>query len=217
MNKTALLIGATGLVGSNLLKELLLDDTFSRVKIFSRRTTGISHDKLEEIIIDFDHIEKIKNEISGDVLFSCLGTTLKQAGSKKNQYKVDFKYQFEFAKYASENKVPDYLLVSSTSAHPRSLIFYSRMKGELEEAVKKLHFSKISILQPSVLSGERKEKRTGEKFGEITINFLGKIFPFLRKYRSIKGSIVANAMVIIYKKDRPEKTRTYKLDELFSV
>jgi len=156
MNKTAIIIGATGLVGANLLSQILKDNTFSKVKIFVRRTTGIIHEKLEENIIDFDKIEEIKEKISGDVLFSCLGTTLKQAGSKSKQYMVDFIYQHEFAKHASENGVSEYFLVSSAGANPKSIVFYSRIKGELEEAVKELKFSKISIMQPSVLSGERK-------------------------------------------------------------
>ena len=127
MNKTAIIIGATGLVGNNLLQQLLLDNDFSSVKIFVRRATGISHSKLKEFIIDFDKLELSKSDISGDVLFSCMGTTLKQAGSKSMQYKVDFTYQYQFAKLADENGVPDYLLISAASSSSKSKIFYSRM------------------------------------------------------------------------------------------
>ncbi len=218
MNKTAIIIGATGLVGSNLLRQLLSDDDFLIIKIFVRKTTAIVHEKLQENIIDFDKIDLIKNEISGDVLFSCLGTTIKQAGSKNNQYKVDFTYQYQFAKYASESGVSEYILVSSTSASAKSMFFYSRIKGELEDAVKLLTFNKISIVQPSVLEGERKEKRAGEAIGAAVINTLGKILPFLKKYRSIGGDAVAKAMICIYKKEEPgkiNKIKVYKLDELF--
>jgi aspartate-semialdehyde dehydrogenase len=103
MQKTAIIIGATGLVGNQLLRKLLLDTTFSQVKIFVRRPTTITHEKLQEKIIDFRNIELIKNEITGDVLFSSLGTTLKQAGSKAAQYEVDYTYQYQFAQFANEN------------------------------------------------------------------------------------------------------------------
>lgn len=215
MNKTALIIGATGLVGSNLLKQLLLDNDFSSVKIFVRRATGITHPKLKEFIIDFDKLELSKGDITGDVLFSCMGTTLKQAGSKEAQYKVDFTYQYEFAKLAAENGVADYLLISAASSSSKSKIFYSRIKGELEDAIKQLTFSRISILQPSVLAGERSEKRIGEKWGAGIINMLGMVVPFLKKYRSIPGATVAHALIELYKKKEPEMTKTYKLDELF--
>lgn len=214
MKKTAILIGATGLVGSELLKQLLLDDDFSSIKIFVRRTSGILHKKLEEKIIDFARIKELKNDITGDVLFSSMGTTLKQAGSKEAQYRIDFTYQYEFARLASENGVSEYILVSSPSANPKSKIFYTRIKGELEEASKKLGFSKISIIQPSVLTGERAEKRAGEEIGAKLVNGLAKALPFLKKYRSISGKMVAKAMLIISKKEVNERVKVYKLDEL---
>ncbi len=215
MNKTALIIGATGLVGSNLLQQLLLDNDFSSVKIFVRRATGITHPKLKKFIIDFDKLELSKSDITGDVLFSCMGTTLKQAGSKEAQYKVDFTYQYEFAKLAAENGVADYLLISAASSSSKSTIFYSRIKGELEDAIKLLQFNRIRILQPSVLAGERSEDRIGEKLGAGIINVLGMVVPFLKKYRSIPGETVAHALIELYTRKEPEKIKTYKLDELF--
>jgi uncharacterized protein YbjT (DUF2867 family) len=215
INKTALVIGATGLVGSRLLQQLLTDNSFTQVKIFVRRSTGIVHQKLQENIIDFDRIETVKNHITGDVLFSCLGTTLKQAGSKDAQYKVDYTYQYRFAQFAAENGVPAYVLISSASADARSMFFYTKIKGQLEDAVKELSFLKICILQPSVLAGERKDKRAGEAIGATIINAAGKIFPFLKKYRSISGGQVAKAMIHFYKKEEAGKVRFYQLDELF--
>ncbi len=215
MNKTAIIIGATGLVGGKLLEHTLKDDSFSKVKIFVRRPTGISHTKLEENIIDFDQISGLGNSISGDVLFSCLGTTLKQAGSKEAQYKVDFTYQYEFAKMASQNGVKDYVLISSTSADAKSWLFYSRIKGELEDAVKALSFEHKIILQPSVLAGDRENERLGEKIGAKVINGLAKVFPFAKKYRSISGNQVAKAMVHFLKAQNKPEWQVYKLDELF--
>jgi uncharacterized protein YbjT (DUF2867 family) len=214
MQKTAIIIGATGLVGNQLLHKLLLDTTFSRVKIFVRQSTAITHEKLQEKIIDFRNIEKVKHEITGDVLFSCLGSTLKQAGSKAAQYEVDYTYQYQFAQFAGENGVDAYLLVSSTSASSDSMFFYSRMKGELEDAIKKLEFKKIIILQPSVLSGDRQEERLGEKIGARLVNAFGSVFPFLNKYRSISGEEVASALISYYKEEQPDRIKVYKLDEI---
>lgn len=192
--KTALVIGATGLVGSELLNVLLADNRFDKVRVFVRRSTGNSHTKLEEHIVNFDAIDTWKQSLTGDVLFSAMGTTLKQAGSKDAQYKIDYTYQYNVAKAASENGVPQYVLISSAGASPQSRIFYSRMKGELEEAVKKLTFSNIHILQPGMLQGHRQEPRAGERIGIAVLSVLRSI-PGLKKYRPIEGRTVARAMI----------------------
>ncbi len=215
MNKSAIIIGATGLVGNQLLQLLLEDNDFSLVKIFVRKPTGIVHAKLIELVVDFDEIESFKSEITGDVLFSCMGTTLKQAGSKDAQYKVDYTYQYKFAELARQNGVLDYLLVSSTGANSKSAIFYSRIKGELEQSVKEMPFERIVIVQPSVLKGERKENRFGEKMGAMLIDGLSQIIPPFRKYRSISGQQVAQALVRFYKLENDEQCSIYRLDELF--
>lgn len=214
MQKTAIVIGATGLVGSALVRILIRDESFSIVKIFTRRTTGVTDKKIREFIIDFDNLQIIKKEITGDIVFSCLGTTLKQAGSKEAQYKVDYTYQFEFAKLASENGVKDFMLVSSPSANPKSMFFYTKIKGELEVAIEKLDFKKIIIIQPSVLSGERSQKRKGEEIGGKIADTLGSVFPFLKKYRSISGDEVAEAMISIYKGKPNQRLTIVALDEL---
>ena len=125
----------------------------------------MQHAKLQERIVNFDAVPEWKALLTGDVLFSSLGTTLKQAGSKEAQYKVDFTYQYNIAKAAADNGVSQYVLVSSAGASPQSRIFYSRMKGELEEAVKTFSFPHITILQPGILQGERDEFRLGERIG----------------------------------------------------
>ncbi len=214
MKKTAIIIGATGLVGSALLKQLLADDDFSKVKIFVRRSTDITHEKLEEFIIDFDRIEAYKEAVKGDVFFSCLGTTLSQAGSKEKQYRVDVSYQYKFAEMTAENSVPAYVLVSSASANKDSLFFYTKMKGELEEKIKSLPFEKIIIVQPSILAGDRKKSRAGEKISAKIINGLSIVLPFLKKYKSISGEQVAKAMRNFYKMPQKQKWVVKKLDEL---
>ncbi|HSV88073.1 MAG TPA: NAD(P)H-binding protein [Bacteroidales bacterium] len=195
MGKTALVIGATGLVGKALVSQLLDDDTYVKVKVFVRRPTGITSQKLEEHIIDFDLIETWKNLVRGDVLFSALGTTLARAGSRKAQYLVDFMYQFRFAQAAAENHLPVFVLVSSVGADPKSKIFYLRMKGQLEEAVKTLKFSGCVVLRPGPLTGKRKEFRFGERLGILLVRLFNKV-GFFTDYKPISDEQVANVMRI---------------------
>jgi len=216
-NKTAIIIGATGLVGGKLLNYIINDEVFSKVLVFTRRKIKISSPKIEEHIIDFSEIESIKDKIRGDAIFSCLGTTLKQAGGKKAQYEVDYTYQYLFAKFASQNNVGEYFLVSSSGANDRSRFFYLKMKGELETDVCKLNFNSINIFQPSVLIGEREQKRTGEIIGAKMSNFFTKIIPPLKKYRGIKGETVAKAMINTYKLEDKDKINIFKLDEIHNL
>lgn len=200
IKQTAIIIGATGLVGSNLLHLLLNNDAFVKVKVFHRRAIGVSHPKLEKHIIDFNKIEEWGHLVTGDVLFSALGTTIKQAGSKEKQYAVDFTYQYEIAKYAANNGVKQFALVSSMGANNESKLFYPKIKGELEEAVKLLPFKSIIILRPSILKGERHKLRLGEKIGEIMADLFCKI-PFLSHYKPIEARAVAQAMISFSSKE----------------
>ena len=213
--KTALVIGATGLVGSNLVKQLFEDKRFGKVITFTRRKTGLSHEKLEENLIDFNVPDSWQNLVKGDVLFSALGTTIKTAGSQHAQYLVDYTYQYNFAKAASDHSVPVYVLVSSAQASPESRIFYSRMKGELERDIKKLQFKQIHILQPGPLEGERPENRAAEKIGVSLLHIINSIGLF-RRYRPIGGDIVAKAMRAISLKDA-YSPQVYVLDKLFKL
>ncbi|WP_294312246.1 NAD(P)H-binding protein [uncultured Chryseobacterium sp.] len=189
----ALVIGATGATGKDLVNLLLQDQDFDEIKVFVRKPIDIQNDKLKVHVVDFEKPEEWKNEIKGDVAFSCLGTTLKAAGSKEAQRKVDFDYQYEFAKAAKENNVEDYILVSSYGADPKSKIFYSRMKGELEDAVKKLHFTKITIFKPGML--ERKDSdRPGEVLGSRIIKFANRL-GLLESQKPLPTNVLAKAMI----------------------
>lgn len=192
--KTAIVIGATGLVGSELVALLLKDSRFEKVKVLVRRGTGIVHDKLEEHIVNFDETDDIKKLLTGDVLYSAMGTTLRAAGSKDAQYKIDYTYQYQVAKMAAANDVPEYVLVSAAGSSPDSKIFYSRIKGELERDIRKLPFETIHILRPGMLAGNRKEVRTGEKISIGVMNVVS-IIPGLAKLRPIQGTEVAHAMI----------------------
>lgn len=189
----ALVLGATGATGKDLVEKLLQDNDFEEVHAFVRRPLEIENDKLHNHIINFEKPDEWKDLVKGDVAFSCLGTTLKAAGSKEAQRKVDFHYQYEFAKAARENDVEDYVLVSAYGANPKSKIFYSRMKGELENEVKDLHFNKLTIFQPGML--ERKNStRSGEVLGGKIIRFANK-FGVLESQKPLPTDVLAQAMV----------------------
>lgn len=217
MGKIAIVIGATGLVGNQLVKLLFNNKKYQKVKVFSRRATGLADEKLEEHLVDFDKFENWKNELTGDVLFSSLGTTIKQAGSKDAQYKVDYTYQFQVATVAAENEVKQLVLISSLGANPKSSIFYSRIKGELDCAVEQLPFKSVCVLRPSALVGERTEERAGEKTMIKTTEFFAKIFPFLKKYKPIDATIVANAMVNVVDQYSEKKYSIFNNSELFQI
>ncbi len=189
----ALVIGATGATGKDLVSQLLTDKGYDEVNVFVRRPLAVENPKLKTHIVNFDKPEEWKDLVKGDVAFSCLGTTLKAAGSKEAQRKVDYDYQYHFAKAAKENEVEDYILVSSYGANPKSKIFYSRMKGELEQSIKALHFNKLMIFQPGMLDRKDSE-RTGEVLGGKIIKFANK-FGVLTQQKPLPTAVLAKAMI----------------------
>lgn len=215
MKQKAILIGATGLIGKALIRVLTKDNDYSEVLLIARKKVENLPSKFKLIQINFDEIEKYKNEITGDVLFSTLGTTLKTAGSKEAQYKIDFNYQFNVAKIASENRVKSLVLLSSAGANSKSSIFYSRMKGELDEAVQKLKFDQVSIIRPSMLVGKREEFRLSEKIF-TPVMYILYIIPFARKYRPIKDAVVAQAMINAVKENH-SAYKIFELDDVFKL
>ncbi len=215
--KTAIVIGATGLVGNQITQKLLGDDRYAKVKVFVRQSLNLNHPKLEEHIVDFDKIESWKNKLTGDELYSALGTTIKKAGSKETQHKIDFTYQYKAAKAASENGVKKYLLVSSAGANSKSSNFYLQMKGNLDDKIQNLNYEKIYIFRPSILVGERSEKRFGESLGIKIAGTITKIIPALKKYRPIEASKVAEAMIKSANQNLSDKIRIYQPEEIFSI
>jgi uncharacterized protein YbjT (DUF2867 family) len=210
---TALVIGGSGLVGSQLLGQLLEDPNFGQVRALGRRGTGRSHPKLEDRVIDFDAPASWSALVVGDVVFSCLGTTRRQAGSQVAQRKVDHDYPFEVAKAARANGVATFVLVSSASANPRSRIFYSRIKGELDRDVQRLGFERVRILRPSLLTGDRPDSRAGEKIGARVLGLLNGL-GIARRYRAIPAATVARAMIQVAL-DPAKGNCVYTLDEIF--
>lgn len=200
--KTALLVGATGLVGQQVLQNLLASPHYSEVKVLSRRTLNIDNPKLTEIIFDFEHPNRTL--VKADDIFCCLGTTIKKAGSEEAFKKVDLDYPLKIAEFAKINGARKYLIVTAMGADTKSVFFYNRIKGEVQEKLAAMKFESLHILQPSLLLGNRKEERTGEKIGGV----LSKLFaPFmngaLKKYKAIDSAKVACAMVSLAMK--PER------------
>jgi uncharacterized protein YbjT (DUF2867 family) len=193
--KTALIAGATGLIGKELLKLLLNGSEYDKVVAIVRRSIEIDHPKLEERIVDFDQLDQYKEIFSVHDVFCCLGTTIKKAKTKEAMWKIDVDYPVMIARLASSQGARKFLLVSSMNADPDSPIFYPKMKGKLEEEIRRIPFETTAIFRPSLLLGERDEFRLGEKmaaaiFTKIPFLFSG---PF-RKYKAIEGRTVASAM-----------------------
>ena len=208
----ALIIGATGATGKDLVTQLLADDTYSEVHCFVRKPLVLSYPKLHTHVVDFETPEVWADLLRGDVAFSCLGTTLAAAGSKEAQWRVDYDYQYNFAKHCRNNGVPTFVLVSAAGAKAPSKLFYNRMKGQLEDAIKALGFSCLLIFQPSVLIRSNSD-RGGENFTVKVIAFLNKLGLF-KRYRPIPTSVLAEKMckeVAI----APKGIHTFTLDEIF--
>lgn len=213
--RTAVIIGGTGLVGRHLTEQLLQDNRYEKVTVFSRKAMDRQHSKLNNIVIDFENLADYANECTGHDFFSCLGTTIKKAGGKKNQYRVDYHYQLEFARIAAQNRMDNYVLVSAAGANANSGIFYNQMKGSLEKEVQKLFFKNTTILRPSVLVGKRGEFRLGEQLGAVALRAFG-FLKSVRRYRPIHASIVAKAMIEVANSGQ-EDLFIYELDDLFKL
>ena len=195
-----LVIGATGAVGKDLVQQLIEDSSVERVDIFVRREVKISAPKLVVHVIDFDHPETWASQLQGDVLFSCLGTTIKAAGSQENQWKVDYTYQYEAAKAAKANGVKTYVLVSSVGANAKSKVFYTKMKGALDDAVQELGFEGCFILRPPSLIRKGSD-RFGEKVGIVALKAFNAI-GLLRSFTPMRTEDVAAAMIRLAKSGR---------------
>lgn len=200
--KTALIIGSTGLIGSQLLELVLESTEYEKVITFVKRDSGIQHPKLKQHIIDFDKPETYKESVFGDDFFCTIGTTIKNAGSQEAFKKVDFEYPKQFATLALQNKVKQFLIISSLGADANSGNFYLKTKGAIQDFLEDCDFESVSVLQPSLLLGNRTEFRLGEKIG----GFFMKLFSFLfvgniKKYKPIESETVAKAMFTLGQKN----------------
>lgn len=196
MKKTALLAGATGLIGSALLPLLLAADRYASVIVVGRRPVALVHPKLTQVITDFDQLEAERLRLIADDVYCCLGTTRRQAGSRAAFYRVDFLYVVQLAALTVANFAAQFLVVSALGADGHSRFYYGRVKGEMEEAVRQLPFRAIHIFRPSLLLGERPTPRLGERLSGAVLMLAR---PLLRgnwaKYRPVAAATVAQAML----------------------
>ncbi len=196
--KSALIIGASGLVGGHCLHALLATEYYSKVIALARKPLDIIHEKLEHYFVNFDSLAKFAPLIKADDIFCTLGTTIRKAGSQAAFEKVDYTYPVEVAKIAAANGAQQFLIVTAVGANPSSRVFYSRVKGNVEETISALKFKSTHFFQPSFLLGKRNESRAGERIGIAAASLLS---PFLisglRRYRAVDARIVAGAMVAV--------------------
>jgi uncharacterized protein YbjT (DUF2867 family) len=197
--RSAIVFGGTGLVGRAVIDELVKSPIYDTIRIFTRnKTEFVTSFKVKEFVIDFDHPDSFSELVRGDDIFICLGTTIKKAGSIKRMEEIDRDLPVTIAGLASENQVKRLAVVSSIGADASSSNYYLRIKGEMEDKISGFDFETIAIVRPSLLLGERKEKRFGESLAKFIMKESGiLLFGKFRKYRAIEGRAVAMAMVQI--------------------
>jgi uncharacterized protein YbjT (DUF2867 family) len=198
MGKTAIILGASGLTGNLLLQKLLEDDRYDSVKIFARRSPGISNPKVREFIGDLLELESFQKDFKADEVYCCIGTTAKQTPDRSLYHKIDFGIPVSAAKLCKTNNIQTLSVISALGANHKSKIFYSRTKGEMEQAVLKEKIPNTYILRPSFIGGKRKTKRFGEGAGIVFAKLIQPLMVGrLRKYRLIEAEIIAQAMIYL--------------------
>jgi len=214
--KTALLFGSSGLVGGHLLRKLIENSNYSKIKIFVRLEPEINDPKLEIIKTNFNNLENHKEDIKGDDCFFCIGTTKKNSSNKDEYRRIELDMPKQIAQIAKSNSVNSFVFVSSGFADPKSSGDYLKFKGQVEEELKKLNFSKLGIMRPSFLMGDRKEKRIGEKIGIFLFKILSPLFlgP-LKKMKPIHSEKVAKAMIKVSNGDF--KKTVFESNEIVEV
>ncbi|MEX2583351.1 MAG: NAD-dependent epimerase/dehydratase family protein [Gemmatimonadota bacterium] len=194
--RVALLLGATGLVGSHCLDLLLAEPSYSTVRLLGRRAIARDHSKLEQHVLDFDRFDEHPELFDVDEVFCCLGTTIRKAGSQEAFHRVDVEYPVAAARLAAEAGADQFLVVSALGADPDSRVFYNRSKGEMESLVRRMPLQAVWVLRPALLLGEREEVRLGEQVAELLMRPLTRLMRGrFRRYRPIEASTVAAAMV----------------------
>ena len=213
MNKTALILGATGLIGNLLLERLIKDDDYIQIKIFTRKSTGNTSPKVKEFVGDLLNLESFQGDFTGDVIFCCIGTTAKKTPDKELYKKIDFGIPVAAAKLAKQNAISTFLVVSAMGADSQSSIFYNRTKGEMEQAVLGQAIENTYIVQPSLIEGDRNETRMGEVLGSFVFKFINPLMVgALKKYRSIHAGTIAKALIVLAK--GTVKKHTFTSDEI---
>ena len=215
MKKTAIILGATGLTGSILLNKLLKDDSFEKIKLFSRSSAEKNSPKIEEHLIDMFQLEDHSEAFKADVVFCCIGTTKAKTPDKETYKKIDYGIPVAAAKLAKKNGIKTFIVISAMGANANSSIFYNKTKGEMQRDVVKQNIEKTYVLEPSLIVGDRNENR----FGENVAIFFMKTFGFLipKKYKMIKAETIAEAMRVLAKEGYSENIiSSEKIKEIVS-
>jgi uncharacterized protein YbjT (DUF2867 family) len=200
MAKVALLAGTTGLIGSQLLDLLLDSNDYEKIIAISRKPLDKTHPKLNHLVCELNQLQSHASELKADDVFCCLGTTMKNAKTKEAFRAVDYDAPLALAKISKENGAKQYLIISALGANKDSSIFYNKVKGEVEEAIAQVGFDGFHIFQPSLLTGPRKEQRTGEEAAQVFYKVFGFLIP--KKFASIESIKVARAMVALAKEEK---------------
>lgn len=203
MKKTAIVLGATGLTGSHLLELLLQDPNYDRVKVFTRKKLTISDPKIEEHIVDLLKLSDYADEFTADVVFCCVGTTKAKTPDKTLYSAIDYGIPVEAAKLAKHNSISHFIVISALGANPNSKVFYSRLKGEMERDVLAQQIEYTHLLQPSLIVGDRGEKRMGEDISKYVMKLFGFLIP--ARYKMIYGKTIAKAMIQLARKPSEEQ------------
>ncbi|MCR8644725.1 oxidoreductase [Paenibacillus sp. N1-5-1-14] len=196
MGRTAWIVGGTGVVGTELVKQALESKAYSRVVMLVRKPISLTHPKLEQREVEFNKLADYEFMMNGDDVFCCLGTTIKKAGSQQAFRLVDYDYPVQLAQIAKKQGAQRFLIITAMGANARSIIFYSRVKGELEQQLQALGLPALHIFRPSLITGNRQDRRSGEAFAVILMKVLNPLLVGpMRKYRSIDAAVIASAML----------------------
>lgn len=205
MKKTAIILGASGATGTEILNVLLDDNRYENIKLFSRKKSNRTHPKIEEFVGDLFELEKFENEFTADEVYCCIGTTNKQTPNKEVYKKIDYGIPIAAAKLCKKNRIPIFLVMSSLGANSSSKTFYTKTKGQMENAVLALEIKHTYIFRPSLLLRKTKESRLLEKVAGVVLKIIGVLLiGNLKKYRAIETIVVAKSMIIVANK-KPEK------------
>ncbi|MEZ0541410.1 oxidoreductase [Fibrella arboris] len=207
--KTALVVGATGLIGDILTHRLVESTAYDRVQVLTRKPLTWQHPRLQEVPFDFDHPNGLL--VRADDIFCCLGTTIKKAGSKDAFRKVDYQYPLDIARLGLENGASQFAIVTAMGASSSSSIFYNQVKGDVERDLTALNYPTLLIFRPSLLLGDRGEKRLGERIGSGVMRLVAPLIP--AKYKAIDAEKVANAMLAAMQQQRTGQ-HIFQSDEL---
>lgn len=217
MSITAIVAGGTGLVGGHLVDLLINSKDYADIAVVVRKGSSYKKEGILIIDVDYDNLMDYEDSLKADVIFCCLGSTIKKAGSKEKFRQVDFSYPLELAKIALKNESKQFNIVTAGGANSSSMFFYNRVKGEVEEALSELGIESLNIFRPSLLLGKRKEQRFGEEIGAVISKVVNPLLVgSLRKYRAIQAETVAKAMLQVSLKSASD-CKTYESDNIQKI